>query len=199
MDIVKEATAFVSPDVVEDLRRAAKPQTSPHRLEYVLPDGLSNVRGYIRDLEKEKEAARRAEQVRQSHCTTPARWGGPRCALMTATQAASSHCPPQNGLPAPRPPPEDHILPLNNERFMAAEALFRPADIGMAQAGIAEACVQVRRGATWVACRRARAVLTGLSSGIAARHPCHPQAASQLPCGQHAPAARLSPGTSPPC
>ena len=35
--------------------------------------------------------------------------------------------------------PKDPILVVNNERFMVPEALFNPIDIGMAQAGLAEA------------------------------------------------------------
>lgn len=62
MDVVKEATCLVSHDVVLDLDRARR-KDSPFRLEYVLPDGLTNIRGYIRDVEKEREAEERAKAV----------------------------------------------------------------------------------------------------------------------------------------
>ena len=38
--------------------------------------------------------------------------------------------------------PKDPILVVNNERFMVPELLFSPSDIGMEEAGLAEACVQ---------------------------------------------------------
>lgn len=38
--------------------------------------------------------------------------------------------------------PKDPILVVNNERFMVPELLFNPSDIGLEEAGLAEACVQ---------------------------------------------------------
>lgn len=67
-----------------------------------------------------------------------------------------SHRRSQNGMPPPKPPPEEQILPLNNERFMVPETVFRPSDIGMTQAGITEACLQVKLCAA-ATCRHARA------------------------------------------
>jgi len=37
---------------------------------------------------------------------------------------------------------KEQVLLLNNERFMVPEAMFRPQDIGLQQAGVAEAVVQ---------------------------------------------------------
>lgn len=48
VQMIKDAACFVSPDAGADLR-AAHSRASPHRLEYVLPDGLHNTRGYVRD------------------------------------------------------------------------------------------------------------------------------------------------------
>lgn len=48
IEIIKDAVCFVSPDAKADLRLAHS-KASPHRLEYVLPDGLHNTRGYVRD------------------------------------------------------------------------------------------------------------------------------------------------------
>ncbi len=48
MEHVKEALCFVSPDARVDLAAAAR-KDSPHRREYVLPDGVKNLRGYVRD------------------------------------------------------------------------------------------------------------------------------------------------------
>ena len=48
MEHVKEALCFVSGDVRADLSAAAR-KDSPHRREYVLPDGVKNLRGFVRD------------------------------------------------------------------------------------------------------------------------------------------------------
>lgn len=47
MDAIKEAVCFVSADALVDLA-AAQSRASPHRLEYVLPDGVTNLTGYAR-------------------------------------------------------------------------------------------------------------------------------------------------------
>jgi hypothetical protein len=48
IELIKDAVCFVSPDAKGDLR-VAHSRASPHRLEYVLPDGLHNTRGYVRE------------------------------------------------------------------------------------------------------------------------------------------------------
>ena len=50
MEHVKEALCFVSPDVRADLAAAAR-RDSPHRREFVLPDGVKNLRGFVREPE----------------------------------------------------------------------------------------------------------------------------------------------------
>ena len=54
VDVIKEAACFVSTDLQADLAAARKGR---HRREYVLPDGIDNLRGYLRD----PQAARAAE------------------------------------------------------------------------------------------------------------------------------------------
>ena len=48
MEHVKEALCFVSPDVRADLAAAAR-RDSPYRREFVLPDGVKNLRGFVRN------------------------------------------------------------------------------------------------------------------------------------------------------
>lgn len=48
MERVKEQLCFVSPDAVADLARSRVPTSSPHRIDYVLPDGVHNLRGFAR-------------------------------------------------------------------------------------------------------------------------------------------------------
>ena len=44
---IKDAACFISNDLSADLR-ASRQSNSPHRLEYVLPDGLTNLKGFVR-------------------------------------------------------------------------------------------------------------------------------------------------------
>ncbi|KAL4436635.1 hypothetical protein ABPG75_003774 [Micractinium tetrahymenae] len=105
LEHVKEQLCFVSQDVRADLA-AARTRRSPHRREYVLPDGLTDTWGHVRTEEEAAAAAAAAQQA--------ARGGGP-------------------------PLPKQPVLVVNNERFMVPEALFHPSDIGMEEAGLAEA------------------------------------------------------------
>mmetsp|Transcript_35953 Transcript_35953/g.80033 ORF Transcript_35953/g.80033 Transcript_35953/m.80033 type:complete len:419 (+) Transcript_35953:120-1376(+) len=105
VDHIKEQLCFVSQDVRADLRLAAGGVRSPHRREYVLPDGVNNLKGYVREL-------------------------------------PAPNAPVDPSAPKQAPNPSDQVLVLNNERFMVPEALFRPGDIGLQQAGVAEIIVQ---------------------------------------------------------
>lgn len=49
MEVIKEALCFVSQDTRDDLRKAQAPGArSPFRREYVLPDGVNNLKGYVK-------------------------------------------------------------------------------------------------------------------------------------------------------
>ena len=61
---VKQAACCVSQDLPADLR-AAKASSSPHRVEYVLPDGLSASRGFLRPPQpRSREQSEKQEQAR---------------------------------------------------------------------------------------------------------------------------------------
>lgn len=49
VEIVKDAVSFVSMDVARDLARCHPPKKSQLSLEFVLPDGVHNTRGWARD------------------------------------------------------------------------------------------------------------------------------------------------------
>ncbi|GFR49305.1 hypothetical protein Agub_g11327 [Astrephomene gubernaculifera] len=118
MDLVKEQLCFVSQDVRADLRAAQVAARSPHRREFVLPDGVHNLKGYVRDPE---EWARKVESVKQAVRGAESLEEKKRLAAQLEA---------------------DQVLVLNNERFMVPELLFHPDDIGLQQAGVAEAVVQ---------------------------------------------------------
>ncbi|KAL6751380.1 Actin/actin-like protein [Haematococcus lacustris] len=114
MEVVKEAVCFVSKDVRNDLKLASL-RSSPFKREFVLPDGVSNFRGYL----KEPPSGAPGEAT-----------GGPGASK--AAGPGSGHA----------PSAADQVLLLNNERFMVPEVLFHPSDVGLKQAGVAEAVVQ---------------------------------------------------------
>lgn len=60
-----------SQDVVQDLKMAAKGSRSPHKREFVLPDGVSNFRGYIK---VSMWAA--TMPFKSRHCRRSAVWNG---------------------------------------------------------------------------------------------------------------------------
>lgn len=49
LEIIKEQACFVSEDLEADLKKSRLGSKSPLRCEYVLPDGVHNLRGYMRD------------------------------------------------------------------------------------------------------------------------------------------------------
>lgn len=118
MDLIKDQLCFVSTDVQADLRAAQNPAKSPHRREFVLPDGVHNLRGYVRDpLERQQQLQDLKAQLKAAQSQEE------RKRIHQAMEA-------------------DQVLVLNNERFMVPEVLFHPSDIGLQQAGVPEALVQ---------------------------------------------------------
>mmetsp|Transcript_30039 Transcript_30039/g.84763 ORF Transcript_30039/g.84763 Transcript_30039/m.84763 type:complete len:413 (-) Transcript_30039:59-1297(-) len=101
MEVVKDNISFISSNAPADLV-LAKQKHSPLAVEYVLPDGVHNLRGFTRDL-KDAPPRKSKESLEQT-------------------------------------------LTLANERFMPMEALFRPPDIGLQQAGVAELVKQAVEG-----------------------------------------------------
>ena len=65
MEHVKEQLCFVSQDVRSDLL-ASRRRDSPYRTEYVLPDGVANLRGYIRTAQPDAEQDTGEGPARQS-------------------------------------------------------------------------------------------------------------------------------------
>ena len=63
MEHIKEAACFVSQDLYADLAAAKK---GKHRIDYVLPDGISNGNGHLRppvSKEEIREAAKQGKEV----------------------------------------------------------------------------------------------------------------------------------------
>lgn len=69
-------------------------------------------------------------------------WGHVRTQAEVEAEARAAQQQRQGGGP---PLPKQPVLQVNNERFMVPEALFHPSDIGMEEAGLAEAVFQAVR------------------------------------------------------
>jgi len=108
----KHDACFISADPLADLRAAAA-RNSPHRAEYLLPDGDILQKGRLRSREETLEAAAAARNSRAGGMAGPGGRGGGKG----------------------RGP---QVAVLNQERFMVPEALFRPANVGLKQGGVAE-------------------------------------------------------------
>ncbi|KAM7508211.1 hypothetical protein LguiA_018664 [Lonicera macranthoides] len=128
MDDVKENLCFVSLDVARDLQVARRRgKDNFFRCTYVLPDGVTHTKGFIKD---PKEA--------QRYLT-----------LYDGAPSSESGMEETNQLDI-KEKPEDksrvdltkNEFSLTNERFLVPEMIFRPADLGMNQAGLAECIVR---------------------------------------------------------
>ncbi|CAM8925553.1 unnamed protein product [Rhodiola kirilowii] len=126
MDDVKEKLCFVSLDVTRDLQIARRPgRDNLMRCTYVLPDGITHTKGYVKDqdearryLDVQKEASILVgkDEVRETQET---KLVDRRKVDLTKNE-----------------------FNLTNERFVVPEMIFRPADLGMNQAGLAECIVR---------------------------------------------------------
>jgi actin-related protein 6 len=117
---IKDQVAFVSLEPDADLERS-RGKASPFRLEYVLPDGVKEVWGHVRQ---------------PGEGAAGAAGGGGEAGTSGRQQQQQQQQQQQGG------PPADNILQVNNERFMVPEALFSPGDLGLNQAGVPETVVQ---------------------------------------------------------
>jgi actin-related protein 6 len=126
MDDVKEKLCFVSLDVARDLQIARRRgKDNSFRCTYVLPDGVTNTKGFLKD---PKEAERYLDLYERAHSQEPSE---------------------KNNTDIKEKPEEKNKVDLTknefsltNERFLVPEMIFRPADLGMNQAGLAECIVR---------------------------------------------------------
>ncbi|XP_062149239.1 actin-related protein 6 [Alnus glutinosa] len=129
MDDVKEKLCSVSLDVARDLHMARKSgKENLLRCTYVLPDGVTHTKGFVKD----PDQARRYLSVTDGD--PPSEFG---------TKGDMDHLEVTE-----RPEDRKRVdltkneFELTNERFLVPEMLFRPLDLGMNQAGLAECIVR---------------------------------------------------------
>ncbi|KAL5697952.1 peptidylprolyl isomerase [Ranunculus cassubicifolius] len=123
IDEVKEKLCFVSLDVDRDLQIARKTgRDNIFKCTYVLPDGITHTKGFIKD----------PEEAKRYH---------------TLSEESPTPLPVTNEKTTPQEDRKKIDLTKNefhltNERFLVPEMLFRPADLGMNQAGLAECIIR---------------------------------------------------------
>lgn len=153
IDTIKEALCFVSADVRKDLAAVARqgPKRWPLRAEFVLPDGVHNLKGHVRappgTAPPQQGVQQQPGEAAPPGAQAPGQQGAPtQAAAPVATSPTGSQ--PQGGPQRPGRPsapgglPQEQVLQLVNERFMVPELLFHPGDVGLPQAGLPEALVQ---------------------------------------------------------
>ncbi|KAA8535125.1 hypothetical protein F0562_030128 [Nyssa sinensis] len=129
MDDVKEKLCFVSLDVARDLQIARKPGNDNFfRCTYVLPDGVTHTKGFLKDP---------GEAKRYLSLPDGASPPQPR-AKEDVDQLGVTEKPEDRR----RIDLTKNEFSLTNERFLVPEMIFRPADLGMNQAGLAECIVR---------------------------------------------------------
>ncbi|CAM8928032.1 unnamed protein product [Rhodiola kirilowii] len=126
MDDVKEKLCFVSLDVTRDLQIARRPgRDNLMRCTYVLPDGITHTKGYVKD----QDEARRYLDVQKEASIVVGKDG------VRETQETKL-------VDRRKVDLTKNEFNLTNERFVVPEMIFRPADLGMNQAGLAECIVR---------------------------------------------------------
>lgn len=128
IDDVKEQLCFVSMDVDRDLEIARrKGRDNCFRCTYVLPDGVTHTKGYVKDPNE-------AKRYTLSEQETASDLG----------EQDDSHQLDDSEKPKDRRTVDltKNEFSLTNERFIVPEMIFRPADLGLNQAGLAECIVR---------------------------------------------------------
>ncbi|XP_024520114.1 actin-related protein 6 isoform X2 [Selaginella moellendorffii] len=138
MEDVKHSLCFCSKNVLGDLDVARKKGRENYiRCQYVLPDGVKNKRGFVKD--PAAAAAYFSKQGGEQQGEEKEEAQAPMDVDAAVDEAAEASDPNRrNAIPVA----DDQELTLTNERFMVPEMLFQPADLGMEEAGLSECIVR---------------------------------------------------------
>ncbi|KAF5183057.1 Actin-related protein [Thalictrum thalictroides] len=129
IDEVKEKLCFVSLDVDRDLQIARKTgKDNLFKCTYVLPDGITHTKGFIKD----PDEAQRYHRLQDYSSTL----------LPGTNEEVGPHEVSEKLEDRKKIDLTKNEFHLTNERFLVPEMLFRPADLGMNQAGLAECIVR---------------------------------------------------------
>ncbi|KAJ6810765.1 actin-like protein arp6 isoform X1 [Iris pallida] len=128
LDRAKEDLCFVSLDVPRDLNLARRSgKDNPFKCTYVLPDGITHTKGYVKDID---EAKRFLSLLPDG--------------TLNGTASVVKEVPDEAERREDRKRVDlsKNEFTLTNERFLVPEMIFQPADLGMNQAGLAECIVR---------------------------------------------------------
>lgn len=127
IDDVKENLCFVSLDVPRDLYMSRKGEKDYlYRCTYVLPDGIAHTKGFVKDPAQAKRYLSLTEEDDDNNNMK-------EMDQIEVTERKEDR---------KRVDLSKNEFDLTNERFLVPEMLFRPADLGMNQAGLAECIVR---------------------------------------------------------
>ncbi|KAL6558506.1 Actin-related protein 6 [Orobanche minor] len=135
IDDVKEKLCLVSLDVQRDLKIARRPgKDNIFRCTYVLPDGITYMKGFVKDM----------NEANRYLASNDGLYSSPKEEKhFVGRQDVSDR--PQERRSIDLTKTVLFFLQdftLTNERFLVPEMIFRPADLGMNQAGLAECIVR---------------------------------------------------------
>jgi actin-related protein 6 len=118
---MKEDVCFVAQNFRTVLKEAQQPYfTNPHVLEYVLPDYINVMRGFVKCVGCASSSSKAADL----YFNRP-REDGENAPKKRRTEAGA----------------DEAVLLLANERFRVPEMLFTPSDVGLGEQGVAELVV----------------------------------------------------------
>ena len=136
---VKEKMCYVADDALVELEKCKARRGGTVRKEYVLPDGIHILRGYVRedDADGKKPDGSDEDDDEDEDDEDDDDFGARGPKKRKPKKKLSKK------VKTPRADQPDHqFLTLVNERFMVPETLFHPSDIGARQCGVPELVAQ---------------------------------------------------------
>jgi actin-related protein 6 len=138
---VKEKMCYVADDALAELEKCKAKRGGTVKREYVLPDGIHVLRGFVREdsanVDK-KDGSDDDEELSESDEDDDDFGASGR-----TKKRPKKKVPKEKKVKIPKKDePEHQFLTLVNERFMVPEVLFHPSDIGGRQCGVAELVTQ---------------------------------------------------------
>ena len=143
MEDVKEKLCYVAVDGVSTELKKAKVRGPANEInrEYILPDGVNVLRGYVKK-SNSGTPARGDPDEEDSDDDDPDDEGDEGGSKRKKKKSAGGGGKRRRASGVGASGIGEQCLGMGNERFMVPEALFHPSDIGLAQAGVAEVVTQ---------------------------------------------------------
>ena len=160
---VKEKMCYVADDALVELEKCKAKRGGTVRKEYVLPDGIHILRGYVREDDADEKKADGSDDDDDDDDED----FGARGPKKRKPQKKSS----KKAKVSRDDQPNHQFLTLVNERFMVPETLFHPSDIGARQCGVPELVAQALETTDLVDEQRALCYMDVILTGGCASFP----------------------------